>query len=213
MLVLRIAIVTAVLVIGSTYAVFAQQPADPPIGILLAAGDVGKCGSEKRHLNDDATGKLIKDQIKAAKDKNIPVAVLALGDLAYDDATTAQFKCFYDSWTKHFGKDMLPVPGNHEYNLHSKAVPYFTHFKQYGNSAVAANKTGYYSLIFPPGDANAWHLIAMNSPLESLDKPEKPDSAQINWLRDQLADEANGKRNCVLAFWHHFRFQFRLSWP
>jgi hypothetical protein len=198
----------ATITIGAASQLFAQSAskADDPIGILLAAGDVGKCGTESDHLNDDATGKLIKEQVQAAKDRKIPVAVLALGDLAYDDGTKKQFECFYASWTQHFGKDMLPVPGNHEYNVEPKAAPYFGHFKKYGGDVVAANTTGYYSFIFPPADPNAWHLIALNSPLEANDKPADPDSTQIKWLRQELANDANGKRNCVLAFWHHFVF-------
>jgi hypothetical protein len=181
-------------------------PKDEAIGILLAAGDIGKCGSKERHIQDEATGKLVREQVEAAKAKKIPVAVLALGDLAYDDGKTTEFKCFHASWSRHFGKDILPVPGNHEYNLKSKAAPYFAHFKKHGSAFIAANKTGYYSIDFPKGHPDAWQLIALNSPLETSDKPDKPDSTQIKWLRKQLESEESGKRNCVLAFWHHFVF-------
>src|SRR4051812_31300918 len=72
--------------------------AQQPIGILLAAGDIAKCGNEPQHLNDEATAAILIEQVKDADAKKIPVHVLALGDLAYDLGTAENFKCFDASW-------------------------------------------------------------------------------------------------------------------
>jgi len=71
-----------------------------------------------------ATAQLVIDEIRKSKaqDPNYPVAVIALGDLAYDCGTAAAFQCFDASWGKireHLKLDaddrFLLVPGNHEY--------------------------------------------------------------------------------------------------
>jgi hypothetical protein len=115
--------------IGMVLPVRAQDPAgDPAIGVLLVAGDIAKCGSEARHLKDEATADILKKEVEAAKTENIPVRVIALGDLAYDTGTDTEFECFDASWGPY--KDiMLPVPGNHEYeSTNPDGAPFFRYF-------------------------------------------------------------------------------------
>lgn len=182
----------------------AQRTGETPIGILLAAGDIAHCNGEDQP-GYIATGDLIASQLEAAKSQHIPVAVLALGDLAYPRGREQDFDCFHAGWSARFGKDILPVPGNHDYQRPSYGRPYYEHFRKYGNDTVAGNTTGYYSLVFPAGHPNGWLLLALNSMLEVKRWAWPWESEQVGWLRKQLANEENGTR-CVLAFWHHFVF-------
>jgi hypothetical protein len=68
--------------------------------------------------------KLVIDEINKSKtnNPNFPVAVIGLGDLAYDCGTAKAFGCFEESWgtiRQHLKLDLddrfLLVPGNHEY--------------------------------------------------------------------------------------------------
>ncbi len=97
-----------------------QARAETPLGILLAAGDVASCNSEK----DEAVAAVIERHVREADDKKIPVHVLTLGDLAYERGTKENFECFDRSWGRllklplknsDVKRLMLPVPGNHEY--------------------------------------------------------------------------------------------------
>jgi hypothetical protein len=169
-----------------------------PVGILLAAGDISKCGSGKPH---EKTAALLKAQLANAGDT--PVHILALGDLAYDSGSETDFKCFDKVWGKH-KRLILPVAGNHEYEQAS-AAPYYNYFRQAPKGAAAgylAGKlidqngpgAGYYSLRFPDKEKGPWHLLGLNSgPVGPIAKP------QIAWLKNEL----NAPLPCVIAFWHH----------
>jgi calcineurin-like phosphoesterase family protein len=118
---------------------------EQPIGILLAAGDVAKCGNKPRHLMDEATAALLVEQVKDADARNIPVHVLVLGDLAYDHGSVGNFKCFDDSWGalnnltlvhNNVAGLLLPVPGNHEYEQPGPAGPYYDYFASKRNPWV-----------------------------------------------------------------------------
>jgi hypothetical protein len=185
------------------------QGADGQIGILLAAGDIAECKpktvTRSSGFRQEETAKLLGEEIAAAKKAGIPVRVLALGDLAYDKGSEDQFKCFHNSWGEH-KKEMLPVPGNHEYGS-PNAKPYFDYFTD--NTLVSESgpkkgtKKGDYSLNFPDKtdfpdkDFRPWHLIALNSARKG------PEPEQVKWLTSDL--KSNDQR-CVLAFAHFFAF-------
>ncbi len=169
---LRTIAATFIVLISTVASARAQDPAnDKVIGMLLAAGDIAKCGDEPRHLKDEATAEILKEEVERAKSKNIPVRIIALGDLAYDTGTDGQFKCFDASWGAH--KDiMLPVPGNHEYTKETNpdGAPYFRYFAQTPFVVLDGAKkpltsmngamTGYYAVNFPDEKDGPWHLIA-----------------------------------------------------
>ena len=188
--------------------------AQQPIGILLAAGDVAKCGGGPDHVHDEATAAVLLQQVKDADAQNIPVHVLALGDLAYDNGTAENFKCFDDSWgallrmtlaNSRVEDLILPVPGNHEYTNSASAVAYFDFFAG-KNKAGKANswifqqdptkkaRVGYYALNFPDPTNGPWRLIGLNS-----ERSDEARAKQAKWLGDDLRDS---KSPCVLAFWH-----------
>lgn len=193
----------------------AAARAQTPIGILLAAGDIAKCGAKPRHKKDDAVAKAIAREVQQADQQNIPVHVLALGDLAYDHGTTREFACYDESWGRLSKLELknsdarrlvLPVPGNHEY-VQRGGLPYYTYFEKAGNPWVfqqekdqkkqATNK-GYYALRFPDPRTGPWQLIGLNSELKKSAK-----AAQLGWLEQQLKASDGGSRPaCVLAFWH-----------
>jgi hypothetical protein len=173
-----------------------QPSAPPPIGILLAAGDIAKCNPQSRR--DWATALVIKRAVAEAEERKIPVRVLALGDLAYDNGTDHEFKCFDQSWGA-FKSIILPVPGNHDYTNKPglDAAPYFRYFA--GNVLVSANgkSTGYYAVNFPDSKIGPWRLIGLNAYVRTGGGKVR----QLQWLKEDL--RANTEP-CVLAFWHPF---------
>jgi hypothetical protein len=210
----RIAIAAAALMIGSAYALFAQPAPGPPIGMLLAVGDISSCKTDKDEdwLKDaDKTAGLVRDAIKQAEaaTPKLPYRVILLGDIAYTDGTGDEFKCFAQRWAFDdvlMNEAMLPVPGNHEY--HSlDAAPYFDHFRN--NLFVNQNgkQKGYFAVNFPRPDG-PWRLIGLNDNFGSAKQYENDKTelkAQTAWLEKDLADPSN-QQNCVLAFWHEPTF-------
>ncbi|MCW3479177.1 metallophosphoesterase [Neisseriaceae bacterium JH1-16] len=143
--------------------------------VVLAAGDIAQCPGRGATL----TARLLD---------GLPGFVLAVGDLAYEKGTLAEFEqCYEPTWGAHKART-FPVPGNHEYET-PDAAGYFAYW---GDRAGPRGK-GYYSF-----DIGAWHLIALNSNLKSAAAAE-----QESWLRDDLAASP---APCVLAFWHHTLF-------
>lgn len=178
--------------ISPAHAQTADPPEDPPIGILLAAGDISTCGNYKWHRYADRTAELIRKVVeKAQSDQpSVPVRVLALGDLAYDQGTVPELACFAKRWNG-FDDILRPVPGNHDYKAPG-AEPYFEHFA--GNKFVQQNgeQKGYFTENFPREDG-PWLLIGLNSHIRKSAK-----AGQLKWLETQLGDASP----CVLAFWH-----------
>jgi hypothetical protein len=231
----RTAIAAAAIVLGPSYLLFAQQAAAPGgrIGILLAAGDVSWCGDDKAfkrypNKNADIIRQVIKDA--AAENPPLPVRVLALGDLAYEDGTEAEFDCFHGRWGGFYDV-MLPVPGNHEHKAKNPdGAPYFNHFKKHGPFIMRDGKqvplvasvkgaegedAGYYAVNFPREDG-PWRLIALNAyaggtkmgntEAEKEKQNEKrrlARKAQLEWLTENVDTKKKGNdQNCLLAFWH-----------
>jgi hypothetical protein len=172
------------------------QSSGKPLGIVLAAGDIAKCGRAK--FSQRQTADLLGREIAAANTVGTPVRVLALGDLAYERGEAHEFNCFHESWGKYM-QYLLPVPGNHEYGRFNDAAPYFTYFEGHDKKIVSQNgfRAGYYALNYPETETVQWHLIGLNS------RNLGPASPQLDWLaRDLDADN----HRCVLAFAHYFRF-------
>ena len=122
-----------------------------------------------------------------------PTAVLTLGDNQYEDGALAKYQVSYEGSWGRFKAITHPSVGNHEYGTRG-AAGYFAYF----GAAAGDPAKGYYSF-----DLGAWHLIALNSNCRFVGGCG-PGSPQERWLREDLA--ANGRRACVLGFWHHPRF-------
>jgi hypothetical protein len=144
----------------------------PITTVLLAAGDIGVCGSTAAV----GTGQML-DMLEGT--------ILAVGDMAYRHGTAQEFETCYDPvWGRHKARTR-PSPGNHEYET-SGAVPYFDYFgTQAGPSGL-----GYYS--FRSGD---WLVLSLNSNL-----PIGGATAQAQWIRSELTP--NTSRCALAYFHH-----------
>ena len=164
---------------GSATVTVNGAPPPPPTGeVVIAAGDIAQCGSS----NDEATAAVVS---------GIAGTVILLGDVVYESGSTAEFtNCFHPSWGA-FRDRTRPAVGNHEYQ-----TPGATGYYAYFGSAAGDPAKGYYSY-----DLGDWHIIALNSNCSIVSCAAG--SAQETWLR---ADLAATTKSCVLAYWHHPRF-------
>ncbi|MGI8424382.1 MAG: RICIN domain-containing protein [Chloroflexota bacterium] len=153
---------------------------------ILAAGDIAACYDPSTKAGVQATADQISSQVAIQPRSR----VLQLGDLAYDEGSTANFACYNDYWGK-FKSISYPVPGNHEY-ASGNANGYYSYF---GSRSVPPN--GYYSY-----DWAGWHFIALNANCGFVGGCG-PGSAQEQWLRADLAAHPSA---CTLAYWHQPRF-------
>lgn len=163
---------------------FTQDVSSAENYIVIAVGDiVCKPGSTPKALT-------CQDAATAALTQNLsPDAVLALGDLQYENGEYEHFLDAYDKTWGQFKAITYPSPGNHEYGNGSAAEGYFRYF---GNRAGELGK-GYYSF-----ELGNWHLISLNSNCDDVDC--EASSEQVDWLERDLAEHTD---KCVLAFWHH----------
>jgi hypothetical protein len=188
----------------------ADGPSGGPIGILLAAGDITGCHQTGSKYAEMAAQ--IQEEIDAAKD--LPVGILALGDLAYADYVKKKpvpgtygpcFESFEATWGVH--KDRLfPVPGNHDYSddilVNKKPTP-ANRYRDYfadrildlkeasGNAPGPNDKTLSFSTRFP--DKEGWLLAGLNFYGSDVDLKK--------WLAERLSGSA---ARCVLVFTHPF---------
>lgn len=158
----------------------APQAAPNEAFVLVGAGDIAGC---KALEGARATAKLIEQ---------IPGTVFALGDLAYERGTAAEFHNCYDSTWGAFKERTRPSPGNHEYGVNGQAQSYF----QYWGAQAGPDTRGYYSY-----DLGSWHIVSLNTNCnaQGLGGCAK-DSPQEEWLRQDLAAHPNA---CVIAYGHH----------
>ncbi len=119
-------------------------------------------------------------------------AVLALGDIQYENASYEKFLASYDRSWGRVKEITRPAPGNHEYRTPGAAGYY-----EYFGATAGDPAEGYYSF-----DLGAWHVVALNSNCGAVGGCHEG-SPQESWLRTDLA--ANPAR-CTLAFWHHPRY-------
>jgi 3',5'-cyclic AMP phosphodiesterase CpdA len=133
-----------------------------------------------------------KRAVQTADMANDSDLVLALGDLAYESGTTAEYQNYYDySWGRVKVKTR-PAVGNHEY-LTPNAAGYFNYF-----GAAAGDPTkGYYSY-----NQGGVHFIAINTNCSKVGGCGVG-SPQYNWLQADLQANAN---SCSVLYMHHPRY-------
>jgi hypothetical protein len=181
----------------------ARVPDWQPLGgdpVIAAAGDIA-CDPAGPRFNDGlgTTGRCRQRATSDILLRRDLAAVLALGDLQYEDGQLWKFLQSFDtSWGRARGI-MHPVPGNHEYRT-PDAAGYFDYFNGVGNATGPAGPrgAGYYSF-----DVGTWHFIALNSECAdgaALASACAAGSPQEQWLR---ADLAGHPAACTLAFFHH----------
>jgi acid phosphatase type 7 len=147
-----------------------------PAPVLLAAGDIANC---KMIAGAEATAKIIEAN---------PGTVAAIGDLALENGSAADFAdCYAKTWGA-FKARTRPVPGNHEFHS-GGATPYFRYF----GAAAGDPSKGYYSY-----ELGAWHIVALNGECKDLGGCQAG-SPEERWLRDDLKTHPAA---CTLAYWH-----------
>jgi acid phosphatase type 7 len=131
-------------------------------------------------------------------------AVLTLGDNQYHTATLSDFNTSFGETWGRVKPIIHPTLGNREYSLQG-ARGYFDYFNGVGKRTGPAGdrSRGYYSF-----DVGNWHLIALNTNCDRIDRGSAVDgcaagSPQERWLRYDLATNRN---SCTLAYWHAPRF-------
>jgi acid phosphatase type 7 len=145
---------------------------------LIAAGDIASCHSQ----GDEMTARLLD---------RLPGTVAALGDLAYERGSDAEFRrCYVRSWGRHRDRTR-PALGNHDYGTPG-AGGYFRYFGD-----AAGPRRGFYSY-----DLGSWHVVVLNSNCRPAGGC-RAGSPQERWLR---ADLASNPARCTLVYAHHPRF-------
>jgi acid phosphatase type 7 len=184
---------TLTVAVGLIAAFSAEAAADP---VIMAAGDIA-CDPTDPGYNGGA-GSADRCHQLATSDLLLSTpldAVLPLGDIQYDSATTARINAVYAPTWGRVKSISRPILGNHETG---GATGYFDYFNGPGVSDGPAGPRGkgYYSF-----DLGTWHLVALNSNCSSVSC--SAGSEQESWLR---ADLAAHPANCTLAYWHHARY-------
>jgi hypothetical protein len=161
---------------------------------IAAAGDIA-CDPASSSFNG-GQGVGLECRQRATSDLLVGAgyeAVLALGDIQYEDGALSKFGASYDPSWGRVKAITHPAVGNHEYGT-SGAAGYY----QYFGAAAGDPTKGYYSF-----DLGGWHLIALNSNCAEIGGCGAG-SAQEQWLRADLS--AHSAASCTLAFWHHPRY-------
>lgn len=118
-----------------------------------------------------------------------PDAVIALGDLQYEGASTADMLQWYDPSWGRFKRTTYPVRGNHEY-VTSGASGYVGYFGEMSPSYWTA-------------DAGGWRIISVDSwCLGQVWSGCSADAPQTRWLRAQL-ERAHAEGRCAVVTMHH----------
>lgn len=153
---------------------------------VAAAGDIACVPGEETTPGTcqmEATARLVEEFD--------PQVVLPLGDLQYEYGELENFRESYDGTWGRFKDRTRPVVGNHEY-AGGRAPGYFAYFGD-----AAAPPGGWYSFDL---SEVGWRVIVLNSVCSVVGCDEG--SAQLAWLREQLADAPE----CTLVAMHHPRY-------
>ncbi|GAA2780213.1 discoidin domain-containing protein [Crossiella cryophila] len=159
------------------------KPGTPGGQVVVAVGDIvpvcagSSCASTK-------TAKLV-EQIK-------PALIVTAGDNQYNSGTIQEFRQYYEPTWGKFKGITKPSPGNHEYDDPAGKGKGYREYFGATASPLGGGKM-YYSHDF--GD---FHFVALDSMAQKAN-----DKAQLDWLR---ADLAKNQKRCVIAYWHHARF-------
>jgi hypothetical protein len=161
---------------------------DPvPGGVVATAGDV-VCdpttadfgGAQPAACQHRATAELLSGAD----------AVLALGDLQYNNGALDKFMMGYDPSWGRYAAITYPAVGNHEYGTPS-AQGYFDYWASKGRPSGGVG-AGYYSF-----DLGSWRVISLNSNCSLV--PCLEGTPQNDFLEQAVVTT----QPCILAYWHH----------
>jgi hypothetical protein len=169
----------------------------PPDGTITiaASGDIAAAGGDQMR-----TAAILK---RLLAEKQL-AHILMLGDGAYRFSNLMQYRALYDpSWGVPELKAITrPIPGNHEYLENGNANGYFDYWNGAGQADGPAGPRGlgYYAF-----DIGTWRVIALNTNEDCRHLPCGEGSAQLTWLRAELARTTS--RKCTLVMVHNPRYQ------
>ncbi len=143
--------------IEGTYAgVTARQPITVTPPVLVGAGDIGSCISNR----DSITGRLLD---------SIAGVVFTAGDNDYSDSDPPPpyGVCFQTAWGQHKAR-VRPAPGEDD-ERNGSLNDYYAYF-----GAAAHGPLGYHSF-----ELGTWHVVVLNT-------SPTADAAQLSWLQADL---------------------------
>jgi hypothetical protein len=180
---------TSVLLVAACSGSTGPGGGQPQEVVVAAVGDI-VCGADT-----DPTYACQHEATAALVHEIAPQAVLALGDIQYEEGELEDFQRFYEPTWGAFKATTYPAPGNHEYESPG-ARGYYDYFNGIGvDSGRAGHRArGYYAFTL-----GSWHAIALNSNCAAIGGCSEG-SPQEQWLRGVLASSS---ATCTLAFWHH----------
>jgi hypothetical protein len=129
-----------------------------------------------------AAGRAVVQRIAAGR----PDRVLYLGDV-YEHGTSADYRNNFAPAYRPLARRIDPTPGNHDWPGRRGG------YEPFWRGVYGRPMPAYYTLA-----AGGWQLLSLNS-----EAPHGAGSAQLRWLRGQLAA---GAGTCRLAFWHRPRW-------
>jgi hypothetical protein len=168
------------------------------VPVIAAAGDIA-CDPKSSHYN---RGNGSPVHCRQGVTSNMILrssyrAVLALGDLQYQNGRLWKFRRSYGSSWGRFKPKTIPVIGNHEYGT-PNARSFFTYFNGRGRRD---GKAGHRRRGWSGLDLGRWHIVVLNSNCGQISCG--PRSREAIWLRRNLQHHPN---RCVLAAYHHPRY-------
>ncbi len=179
--------------VGASVAVAAAR-----VPVIAAAGDIA-CdpASSHYHRGNGSPAHCRQRRTSELILRGRYRAVLALGDLQYQNGTLPKFRHAYGPTWGRFKPKTIPVVGNHEYGTRN-ARSYFTYFNGRGRADGRAGhrRRGWFSR-----ELGRWHVVVLNSNCGEIRCG--PRSRQAIWLRRNLKHHPN---RCVLAAYHHPRY-------
>jgi acid phosphatase type 7 len=171
------------------------------VPVIAAAGSIA-CDTTSNFYNG-GLGSAGHCRQKATSDLLVGAglsAVLTLGDNQYHVGSLGDFNAVFDPTWGRVKSIIHPAIGQREYST-ADARGYFDYFNGLGRRSGPAGDRdkGYYSF-----DVGSWHLIALNSNCDRIDRGPAADgcaagSPQERWLRSDLATHP---ASCTLAYWH-----------
>ncbi len=151
----------------------------PTVPIMLAAGDIAKCGGSAPAPGNGAfiTSDMLLSDVGS---------IFTLGDNSNDSGSLSDYQnCFGLTWGRLMDRLHIAM-GNHD--IGSAGQDFFTYFN--GMTGI----WGHYSL-----DLGSWHVVVLNAECSIGSQGCGSGSLQETWLRQDLA--ANSQK-CILAIWH-----------
>lgn len=157
---------------------------------LVVTGDISCDAARRTTYGTGAAGAQCGTETTATLAETInPDAVLALGDLQYEGASSSDFRTFYDPTWGRLKAKTYPLRGNHEY-VTNGAAGYVDYFGPLSPSYWIAN-------------AGSWRIIAVDSWCQGLLFAGcSATSPQTQWLTAQL-QRAHEEGRCTLVAMHH----------